>query len=365
MPRLELVNISKRIGDSDILKDTNLEVSDKESLAITGPPGSGKTTLLKIIAGLIEPDTGDIIMDGEKITDVPPGKRDIGMMFEVPPVYPDRKGYDNIALPLKLQGFSEDLIRDKVNKTAEFLQIKHVLNRKPDTFSGGEYQRVALARTLVREPKILLLDEPLRNLDAKIRERMRVWFKRLQRRLKITMIYAAFDPVEAMSVGDQVAVMLEGEIKQMGKPLEVYEEPNDTSVAKFVIPSLNLLEGDLITEKDKSLLRFNNLELELPTHLKKFKAPPHHKEKVTIGIRPEDMNLLYKKDPKFLECIVTFIQNVGDEKLVTVGAKDVQLRVIAPKGFQVKLKDNLFLKIREEKVLLFDKKTQKLILSTT
>lgn len=196
MVSIKLVNISKKGMRKKILENISLIVKDKELFVINGPPGAGKSTFLKIIAGLIDPDEGDIFIDEKRVNDVPASDREVGMLFETPAIYPNLTGFDNIAFPLRIKKMPENEVKRKVREVSEFLQITHLLDRKPTTYSGGELQRVALARVLVRTPKILLLDEPLKNLDAKIHESMRVELKRLQRELGITTIFATHDQLE-------------------------------------------------------------------------------------------------------------------------------------------------------------------------
>ncbi len=245
MAAVETRGLKKYFGKVRALDGIDLEVQDKELLVLLGPSGCGKTTLMRIIAGLETPTSGEVLIGGQVVNDLPPRARRIAMVFQSYALYPHKTAFDNIAFPLKAQGLSRAMIKEKVEWAADMLGIAHLLDRKPRELSGGERQRVALARAIVREPTVFLLDEPLSNLDAKLRHAARDELKRFQRSIETTTIYVTHDQVEAMGLGDRIAVMNAGKVRQIGTPHEVYHEPADTFVATFVgTPPMNLIARD-------------------------------------------------------------------------------------------------------------------------
>jgi ABC-type sugar transport system ATPase subunit len=242
---VEIQSLKKQFDDVRAVDGVDLSIQEGEMLVILGPSGCGKTTLMRMIAGLETPSEGEIVIGGEQVTKLPPRARHIAMVFQSYALYPHMTVYRNIAFPLKAQGgLEKGEIDDKVRRAAGVLGIEPLLDRKPRQLSGGERQRVALARAMVKEPSVLLLDEPLSNLDAKLRASARDELQRFQRRLGITTIFVTHDQVEAMGLGDRIAVMLAGKVRQVGTPAEIYGESADTFVATFLgSPGMNLLEG--------------------------------------------------------------------------------------------------------------------------
>lgn len=243
MAQVEIRKISKHFGSVKAVNEVDLRTEEGEFLVLLGPSGCGKTTLLRMIAGIEEPTSGDILIGGRVVTDLPPRARDIAMVFQSYALYPHMTVYKNIAFPLRTRGFEKKAIRDKVEWAARMFSIERLLDRKPRELSGGERQRVALARAMVREPSVFLLDEPLSNLDAKLRTAAREELQQFQRSIGITTIYVTHDQVEAMGLGDRIVVMSQGTIRQIGKPREVYQEPADIFVAGFLgSPPMNQVE---------------------------------------------------------------------------------------------------------------------------
>jgi len=358
MVGLRLVNISKKAGKRQILKQTSLEILDKELFVVAGPPGAGKTTLLKIIAGLIVPDEGEVYIGDQMVNSVPPGDRDVGMVFEVPPIYPNRTGFENIAFTLEIKKMNTDSIKERVEEVAGLLQITHLLERKPTTYSGGELQRVALARVLVRKPRVLLLDEPLKNLDAKIRERTRVELKRLQREFGITMVFSTHDQLEATAVGDRIAVINEGIVEQTGAPEELYNSPRTVFAARFVgSPTMNLAECALKQVGDKWVLDASDFNIDVTARAHAIEREAMTSE-LLLGVRPEDIALLNSpENSKCFEGKVELVQNFGDERVVTTRVGKTSLNSLTGKERVFTYSQKVYVKFNEEKAHLFYKKT--------
>lgn len=357
---LRLAGISKEFRGKEILKDVSFEVGDKELFVLAGPPGAGKTTLLKIIAGLIAPDKGGVYIGKRLVNDVPPNERDVGMVFETPAVYPNITGYDNIAFPLRMKGLPGDDIASRVVETAKLLGVTHVLDRKPQTFSGGELQRVALARALIRNPRILLLDEPLKNLDAKLREKMRVELKRLQRELGITMIFSTHDQLEAVTCGDRIAVINEGSIEQLDVPTMVYDHPRNTFVARFVgSPPMNLFDCTLRKKGNRLLLDAGDFVVDITKRAEGLRELG--KTELILGVRPEDISMIRTYRPNSVEGAVELTQSVGDEQVVTVRIGESRASVVIGKEAIVVRDDKVYLTIDPAKTHLFEKDTKEAI----
>jgi multiple sugar transport system ATP-binding protein len=243
MARIEIRDLSKLFGEVRAVEGVNLSTAEGEFLVLLGPSGCGKTTLLRMIAGIEEPTSGDIVIDGQVVTNLPPRVRNIAMVFQSYALYPHMTVYKNIAFPLRARGVGRAAIKDKVKWAAGMFGIGHLLDRKPRALSGGERQRVALARAMVREPSVFLLDEPLSNLDAILRTSAREELRQFQKRVGVTTVYVTHDQVEAMGLGDRIVVMNKGGIRQVGTPAEIYQWPADTFVATFVgSPPMNLME---------------------------------------------------------------------------------------------------------------------------
>ena len=245
MSTLETRSISKIFGDVRAVDGIDLQAREGEFLVLLGPSGCGKTTLMRMIAGLEQPSAGAVLIDGEDVTDTSPRDRNIAMVFQSYALYPHMSVYRNIAFPLRVRGVTGGTVDEKVRWAARLFGIERLLDRKPRQLSGGERQRVALARAVVREPKVFLLDEPLSNLDAKLRTAARDDLKEFQRRLATTTVYVTHDQIEAMGLGDRIAVLNQGKVRQIGTPLEIYGSPADTFVATFIgSPPMNLIEQD-------------------------------------------------------------------------------------------------------------------------
>ncbi len=280
---VSLRGVSKRFGSVEALRRVNLDIEKGEFFVLLGPSGSGKSTLLRIIAGLEEPDEGEVLIDGRVVNDVDPSKRDIAFVFQNYALYPHMRVYDNIAFPLRMRKYPKEQIRERVSEVARMLGITHLLDKYPYQLSGGEQQRVALARAIVRRPKVFLLDEPLSNLDAKLRVRLRFELRRLLHdELKTTTIYVTHDQVEAMTMADRIAVINRGEIVQVDSPTGLYERPVNTFVAGFIgTPPMNLLNARI----EESRIVLGGLSITSPELLGLAGG------EVIVGIRPQDVEV--------------------------------------------------------------------------
>jgi len=290
MARILLENITKVYeGKVTAVRDFNLEVTDGEFMVIVGPSGCGKTTALRMIAGLEEATAGNIYIGNSLANDVPPRDRDVAMVFQNYALYPHMTAYQNMAFALKMQKVSKTEIKKLVEDTANLLGIQHQLHRKPRALSGGQRQRVALGKAIVRSPRVFLFDEPLSNLDAGLRLTMRAELKSLHRKLQTTTIYVTHDQAEAMSLGERICVVRDGEIQQTAGPMEVYEEPVNKFVAGFLgTPAMNFFEGSLKLKNDSAYFAIGREAIMLPQHLRTVLQDYSDKQMI-LGIRPESI----------------------------------------------------------------------------
>jgi len=291
MATIELKNLTKVFGkETTVIKNLNLTINDGEFYVLVGPSGCGKSTTLRIIAGLEEATEGEVYIDGKLVNNVAPKDRDIAMVFQNYALYPHMTVYENMAFGLKLRNFPKKEIEKQVKEAAEILEITSLLKRKPKQLSGGQSQRVALGRAIVRNPKVFLFDEPLSNLDAKLRLQMRTEIKKLHQQLKITMVYVTHDQVEAMTMGDRISVMKDGLVHQVDSPLALYQKPADIFVAGFIgNPSMNFIPGILKSENGL-VLDEGQCQIQIPSNhprqLEEFLG-----QEIITGIRPEDIHL--------------------------------------------------------------------------
>jgi multiple sugar transport system ATP-binding protein len=327
---VRLINVSKTYeGGITAARDINLEVEDKEFLVLVGPSGCGKTTVLRMVAGLEEITSGELYIGDKLMNDVPPKDRDIAMVFQNYALYPHMTVYDNMAFGLKLRKFPKSEIEERVTEAAEILGIKDYLERKPKALSGGQRQRVALGRAIVRKPKVFLFDEPLSNLDAKMRVQMRAEISKLHNRLDATMIYVTHDQVEGMTMGDRIVVMKDGVVQQIGSPLDLYNNPGNKFVAGFIgTPAMNFFEGRIRRE---GRLYFEEsgegIRLEIPGEYERRLDGMVGKE-AYLGIRPEHIMLAEDKIGK-LDCMralrVEISEPMGNEVFLYFQSKTGQI----------------------------------------
>ena len=323
MAKLELQNLRKQFAPSVVpVKDITIEVKDGEFLTLLGPSGCGKSTLLRLIAGLEQPTQGKVTIGGKNVTSVPPGKRNISMVFQSYALYPHMTVFENISAALKLRKIPKSEIEKRVNDVTQKLGLEHLLTRKPGQLSGGQRQRVALARSLVRDPDIFLLDEPLSNLDALLREQVRADLKQLFETQNKPVVYVTHDQIEAMTLSDKIAVLCDGYLQQLASPHEIYTAPANKFVAGFVgSPQMNLLTLDC--QGNQAIL--GDYKIILPD----LKTQP---PKIILGIRPEDISLGTGENGQTIEGHLFLVEDFGKEKLlsVRVNGSDQTLRVMVP-----------------------------------
>lgn len=357
MAAVKLAGVSKKFGKFHAVADIDLEVKDGEFLVLLGPSGCGKTTILRIIAGLEKQTTGDAYI-GEALVassdrHIPPKDRDIAMVFQSYALYPHMNVYQNMAFPLKLRKKAKDDVDHIVKNAAELLGIREHLHKKPSELSGGQRQRVALGRAIVRQPQVFLMDEPLSNLDAKLRVKMRVELKRLQKALGTTTIYVTHDQTEAMTMGDRIVVLNEGKIQQIGEPGVIYKSPANTFVAGFIgNPPMNLIEVRVLDEK--GMVATEAFRFEVPAIAEKLKE--YIGKEVIIGIRPEDMY----RDARGIEFHIEAVELLGNLMVAYLRRGRVSLAVQFSHG-DLHEGEAVTVSFNSDMVYGFDKSTGKAI----
>ena len=290
MASVSFRHVHKRFGDVNVIKDFNLEIADKEFMVFVGPSGCGKSTNLRMLAGLEEISDGEILIGDRVVNDVPPKDRDIAMVFQSYALYPHMSVYDNMAFGLKLRKMPKDEIDRRVKEAADSIGLSNLLDRKPKALSGGQRQRVAVGRAIVREPSVFLMDEPLSNLDAKLRVSARAEISKLHQKLGTTFIYVTHDQVEAMTMGDRICVLADGIMQQCDTPRNLYNEPHNLFVAGFIgSPAMNFFNGTLVSEEGRQFVDTGDFRVQVPESRKTSFAPYVGKE-VIMGIRPEHIH---------------------------------------------------------------------------
>jgi len=368
MAKVTLENVSKHFvskysTEVIAVKDFSLEIEDKEFVVFVGPSGCGKTTTLRMIAGLEEITNGNIYIGDRLINRVPAKDRDIAMVFQNYALYPHMTVYQNLAFSLEMRKFSKEQIDQRVREAAEILNIPELLKRKPKALSGGQRQRVAVGRAIVRKPKVFLFDEPLSNLDAKLRVQMRGELKKLHERLSSTIIYVTHDQVEAMTMGDRIVVMKDGFIQQVGRPLDLYFHPANKFVAGFIgSPSMNFIETQLIASDNKLFVQADGFRLRIPEE-KAQNLQRYVNKKVTFGIRPQDLSKASAPiEGETIEAFVEIIEPIGNEIYLDVkSGRDSLIASVDPKT-KVAPRQNILLQANLDNMHLFDFEDERALL---
>jgi multiple sugar transport system ATP-binding protein len=365
MASLSLKNICKVYSNGfEAVKDFNLEVEDKEFIIFVGPSGCGKSTTLRMIAGLEDISSGELIIDGKVVNDVEPKDRDIAMVFQNYALYPHMTVFDNMAFGLKLRKVPKEEIKAKVEEAARILDLEKLLDRKPKALSGGQRQRVAMGRAIVRNPKVFLMDEPLSNLDAKLRVQMRSEIASLHNRLGATIIYVTHDQTEAMTLGTRIVVLKDGIIMQVDSPQKLYNQPNNLFVAGFIgSPQMNFVDADCVVEGNTAVLKFGQYSVALPAEKsKKLIDGGYNGKTVIFGIRPEDISddaeMIARNSDSVIESDVTGYELLGAEVLLyyTVAGANMTARVDS--DTPARYGDHVKLAFDPEKIHVFDKETE-------
>lgn len=348
----------KKFGDFTAVKGLDLTIRNGEFLVLLGPSGCGKTTTLRCISGLEIPTSGSILLDGSDVTDRRASQRDIAFVFQLYALYPHMTAYKNIVFPLKAQGVPKEEIDREVKRVVKLLKIEHILNRKPKHLSGGDMQRVALGRALVRRPKVFLLDEPIGTLDAAFREEMRTELKALHVDVKATSVYVTHDQEEAMSMGDRIAVMNEGELQQIAEPHEIYADPVNLFVAKFIgSPGMNLLACKPEADGGRTVLRMrgNNDLLELPADLQALvKERVSEGGELVLGVRPEDTSVSSNGNGGTLPAEVYVTEKMGSYRIVDLKYGEEIIRARTSAYVDLAMGSGVKMSFNMERVRLFD-----------
>ena len=343
MAEIQLNNLSKRWGSFVGVDDFNLTIADKEFLVLLGPSGCGKTTTMRMVAGLEEATDGEILIDGKRVNDLEPKDRDVAMVFQSYALYPHLSVYENIRFPLKMRKIDPKTHDEKVRRASAMVELDEFLHRKPSELSGGQRQRVALARAIVREPNVFLMDEPLSNLDAKLRVSTRAQIKNLSHELAVTTIYVTHDQIEAMTLADRVVIMKQGVVQQVGSPTDIYDMPANAFVASFIgNPAMNLIDGEI----SGGTFRAENTEVH------GLNAPDG---KVTLGFRAEDASVVESGGQ--INAPIYTMELLGDSTMVSVRVSGALVSIKADKNFRSEIDDSVSINIDTDHCHLFDAST--------
>jgi len=353
MAAIELRDITKLFqeGTEEVLAvdDVSIEIEDGELVVFVGPSGSGKSTTLRAIAGLEKPTSGDVFLGGRKVNDVPPQDRNIAMVFQSFALYPHRTVRGNLSFPLEAQGVGKNEIDERVRNAAATLDIGELLDRKPSQLSGGQQQRVALGRAIIRDPDVFLMDEPLANLDAKLRKEMRTEVVRLQQELGVTMVHVTHNQEEAMTMGDRVVVMEGGHVQQVGPPDDVYRYPKNRFVAQFIgSPSMNLLEGHV--EEGAFLAAGSDVTVAVPDRFAGLDAG----DRLTLGIRPEDVDIGGEDSEYGFRATVDVIESLGNLQVVYFDVGGTEFLAEIDPDYDVSVGEEVPVSLQPDKLHLFD-----------
>lgn len=373
MAEVVLKDIYKEyVEGTPVVQEFNLEIQDKEFVVFLGPSGCGKTTTLKMIAGLEDITRGEIYIDGKLVNDAAPKDRDIAMVFQSYALYPHLTVFENMAFSLRARKFPQDEIKERVERTAELLRIRDLLDRRPRFLSGGQRQRVALGRAIVRKPKVFLMDEPLSNLDAKLRVHMRFELNKIHRELEATIIYVTHDQIEALTLGDRLVLMKDGIVQQIGDPRTMYNRPANVFVAGFIgSPSMNFLDGKLDAENGSLWLDLDAFRLQVPPEAKKL--DDYIDKNIIVGFRPEDISdkdrAGFASTGNVMTARIDVIEPIGSEELLYVSAgkhtfvAEIQELSGGTSEKRALVEKEIELAFNMDKLHLFDPETENAILN--
>jgi multiple sugar transport system ATP-binding protein len=365
MASITFDHVTKRFGDVVAVNDFCLYVEDKEFLVLVGPSGCGKTTALRLLAGLEEATAGTIMIADRVVNDVPPKDRDIAMVFQSYALYPHMSVFDNMSFSLRMRRKARDLIQRKVPESALSLGIDQLLQRKPRQLSGGQKQRVALGRAIVREPKVFLMDEPLSNLDAKLRVQTRAELIRLHQQLETTVVYVTHDQVEAMTMGTRIAVMKDGVLQQLDAPQNLYDHPTNRFVAGFIgSPAMNFLDAHLISDNNRLYIDTGSFRVLIPAEQTQTLREQNAPEEIAFGIRPEDIHdaTCAPRDVDIaapVAMLVEVVEPLGAEKYVYLACGPHSLMARVDNRTRARRGDNLDVVLNLPHMHIFDRKTEK------
>lgn len=348
MAQIRFEQVTKRFRELTVVKELDLTIQDGEFFTFVGPSGCGKSTLLNMIAGLETVSGGRILFDDTLVNDFSPGDRDVAMVFQSYALYPHMTVFENIAFPLRMKKVHKNTISDEVKRVSDLLGLSDLLRRKPGELSGGQRQRVALGRALIRKPKVFLMDEPLSNLDARLRIEMRAELKRLHQELRITTVYVTHDQSEALSLSDRIAVFHQGEIQQCGNPRDVYGKPANIFVGGFIgSPPMNFIKGII---KNKSTLQIECNGSVISPSVERLPAG----NSVIAGIRPEDIHVSYKQTAASIDVRVIVVELAGSFNWIDVEWKGTRLKGHAPADIEIKPGTRACLELPAGRIVVFD-----------
>lgn len=361
MAEIKIENVFKRFGDFTAVNDASLTIADKEFMVLVGPSGCGKTTLLRTVAGLGMADEGRIMIGGRDVTYLPPRDRNISMVFQSYAIFPHMKVRDNIAFGLKMTGVDKKERERRVNQSAEMLHIEDLLDRFPSKMSGGQRQRVAVARAIAMQAEVLLMDEPLSNLDALLRLEMRAELKKLLNDIGATTIYVTHDQIEALSMGDRIAIMKSGVIQQVSAPTELYDKPSNQFVGSFIgNPPMNFMRGRMERHDGAMQLAVGDARIEPATYLQETMRQ-YDGQQMIIGIRAENMETLVEPAKDAIPVVVDVVEPLGAQNLLTVKMGEDRIKVSTHPDMKIRSDQKVWLRFPADKIRWIDRETEKVL----
>ena len=364
MARIQLENVTKKFGKVTALDGVTLDIKDKEFFVLFGPAGAGKTTILNCIAGIMLPEEGVVKFDGEVVNLVDAAHRDTAMVFENYALYPQMTVYDNMASPLrsKLYKKDEEYIKEKIQSVAEMMKMDYLLERLPSQLSNGQKQRVAMGRALVRSPRVYLMDEPLAHLDAKLRNSMRTELKDIQANFGTTSVYVTHDFMEAMSLGDRIAIINEGKVVQVGTGDEIYYMPCNEFVSQLMgDPEINLIPATIEKDGDKlkAVMECLGTTYELPADADVYGTfTADEAKKVDVGVRPQHIKYSFEAKEGYIKCTVYSYESIGNKSVIVAEKDGMFLRMIAPNGLSIKIDQDVYVDMMIDQTMFFDAETK-------